>query len=97
MPAELWFICPRVVPTFWCACSGPMFAGNSGQRPVADVSSGAAAVLLAHFTRNLLGAQELTRTAKRFCREALCVPSPALRLWHCFRGDPHARGRSNQS
>ena len=48
----------------------------------------------AHFTRNLLSAQELatTATAKRFCREALALQRRLFRLWHRFRGDPHARG-----
>jgi len=48
----------------------------------------------AHFTRNLLSAQELARTAaaKRFCREALTLQRQLFRLWHRFRGDPHVRG-----
>jgi transposase len=48
----------------------------------------------AHFTRNLLSAQELARTpaAKRFCREALALQRQLFRLWHRFRGDPHVRG-----
>jgi hypothetical protein len=48
----------------------------------------------AHFTRNLLSAQELAQTvaAKRFCREALALQKRLFRLWHRFRGDPHARG-----
>lgn len=47
-----------------------------------------------HFTRNLLSAQELAKTAsaKRFCREALALQRQLFRLWHRFRGDPHARG-----
>ena len=48
----------------------------------------------AHFTRNLLSAQELAKTAsaKRFCREALALQRRLFRLWHRFRGDPHLRG-----
>jgi transposase len=48
----------------------------------------------AHFTRNLLSAQELAKTAsaKRFCREALTLQRQLFRLWHRFHGDPHARG-----
>jgi len=47
-----------------------------------------------HFTRNLLSAQELARTAaaKRFCREALTLQRHLFRLWHRFRGDPRTRG-----
>ena len=48
----------------------------------------------AHFTRNVLSAQDLatTASAKRFCREALTLQDQLFRLWHRFRGDPHARG-----
>src|SRR5207244_3061351 len=48
----------------------------------------------AHFTRNLLSAQDLAKTtsAKRFCREALALQRRLFRLWHRFHGDPHARG-----
>lgn len=48
----------------------------------------------AHFTRNLLSALDLARTAsaRRFCREALALDRQLFRLWHRFRGDPHARG-----
>lgn len=47
-----------------------------------------------HFTRNLLSAQELAKTAaaKRFCREALTLQRQLFRLWHRFRGDPRMRG-----
>jgi len=47
-----------------------------------------------HFRRNLLSAQDLatTASAKRFCREALALQRQLFRLWHRFRGDPHARG-----
>jgi transposase len=47
-----------------------------------------------HFRRNLLSAQDLatTASAKRFCREALGLQRQLFRLWHRFRGDPHARG-----
>jgi transposase len=47
-----------------------------------------------HFRRNLLSAQDLARTvsAKRFCREGLALQRQLFRLWHRFRGDPHARG-----
>jgi transposase len=48
----------------------------------------------AHVTRNMLSALDLARTpvAKRFCREALALDRRLFRLWHRFRGDPHARG-----
>ena len=48
----------------------------------------------AHFTRNLLSAQDLARTAaaRRFCREALALQAQLFRLWYRFRGDPRARG-----
>ncbi len=48
----------------------------------------------AHFTRNLLSAQDLAKTAsaKRFCREALALQRRLFRVWHRFHGDPHARG-----
>src|SRR5262249_4242491 len=48
----------------------------------------------AHFTRNLLSAQELAKTplAKRFCREALALQRRLFRLWYRFQGDPQARG-----
>ena len=47
-----------------------------------------------HFTRNLLSAQELAKTAaaQRFCREALTLQRQLFRLWHRFRGDPRTRG-----
>jgi transposase len=47
-----------------------------------------------HFTRNLLSAQELAKTAsaKRFCHEALALQKRLFRLWYRFRGDPKARG-----
>ena len=48
----------------------------------------------AHFTRNLLSAQELAKTAaaKRFCRETLALQRRLFRLWHRFRADPPVRG-----
>lgn len=48
----------------------------------------------AHFTRNLLSAQELAKTseAQRFCRTALALQKRLFRLWGRFRGDPTARG-----
>jgi len=48
----------------------------------------------AHFTRNLLSAQELTtrRSAQAFCREALALQRRLFRLWHRYRGSPGARG-----
>ena len=48
----------------------------------------------AHFTRNLLSAQELAKTAsaRRFCREALALQRQLFRFWHRFHGDPHTRG-----
>lgn len=48
----------------------------------------------AHVTRNVLSALDLATTpaAKRFCRKALALDRRLFRLWHRFRGDPHARG-----
>lgn len=48
----------------------------------------------AHFTRNLLSAQELatTASARRFCADALALQRQLFRRWHRFRGDPQARG-----
>ena len=48
----------------------------------------------AHVTRNVLSALDLATmpTARRFCREALALDRRLFRLWHRFRGDPHARG-----
>jgi transposase len=48
----------------------------------------------AHVTRNVLSALDLAKTpaAQRFCREALALDRRLFRLWHRFRGDPHARG-----
>jgi transposase len=48
----------------------------------------------AHFTRNLLSAQDLAKTtsATRFCREALALQRQLFRLWYRFHGGPHARG-----
>ena len=48
----------------------------------------------AHFTRNLLSAQDLAKTAAatRFCGEALALQRRLFRLGHRFRGDPDARG-----
>jgi transposase len=48
----------------------------------------------AHFTRNVLSAQDLAKTAsaKRFCRDVLTLQRQLFRLWHRFHGDPHARG-----
>ena len=48
----------------------------------------------AHFTRNLLSAQELATTAaaRRFYREALGLQVQLFRLWRRNRGDPHTRG-----
>lgn len=47
-----------------------------------------------HFTRNLLSALELARSAqaRRFCHEALKLQRRLFRLWHRYRGDPGARG-----
>jgi transposase len=57
-------------------------------------ASGLRQLCWAHFTRNLLSAHELAKTAaaKRFCREALALQRQLFRVWHRFRGDPHARG-----
>ena len=76
---------------------GATFAGVLGSDRLPTYLSYAAdrrQLCWAHFTRNLLSAQELAKTAaaKRFCREALALQRHLFRLWHRFRGDPHVRG-----
>lgn len=76
---------------------GPVFAGilATDRLPTyTKYHQGRAQFCWAHFTRNLLSAQELATTAaaKRFCREALALQRRLFRLWHRYRGDPHARG-----
>jgi hypothetical protein len=76
---------------------GPTFSGILGSDRLPSYLSYAATqrqFCWSHFTRNLLSAQELakTRTAQRFCREALALQKRLFRLWHRFRGDPQARG-----
>ena len=76
---------------------GEAFPGVLGSDRVPTYLTYAAArrqLCWAHFTRNLLSAQELATTApaKRFCREALALQRQLFRLWHRFRGDPHVRG-----
>ena len=48
----------------------------------------------AHFKRDLLGAQEVasSRSARRFCKEALALQGKLFRLWHRFRGGVLVRG-----
>ena len=76
---------------------GPTFAGILGSDRLPSYMTYAATqrqFCWSHFTRNLLSAQELAKTssALRFCREALALQKRLVRLWHRFRGDPHARG-----
>jgi transposase len=76
---------------------GPTFAGILGSDRLPSYLTYAAdqrQFCWSHFTRNLLSAQELAKTpaARRFCREALALQKRLFRLWHRFRGDPHARG-----
>ena len=76
---------------------GAAFAGVLGSDRLPAYLTYAAArrqFCWSHFTRNLLSAQELARTAaaKRFCREALTLQRQLFRLWHRFRGDPRTRG-----
>jgi transposase len=76
---------------------GPTFAGVLGSDRLPSYLTYAAdqrQFCWSHFTRNLLSAQELAKTpaAKRFCRETLALQKRLFRLWHRFRGDPHARG-----
>jgi transposase len=76
---------------------GASFAGVLGSDRLPSYLTYAAArrqFCWSHFRRNLLSAQELATTvsAQRFCREALALQRQLLRLWHRFRGDPHARG-----
>ncbi len=76
---------------------GPAFAGILGSDRLQTYVTYAARrrqFCWAHFTRNLKSAHELATTAaaRRFCREALALQARLFRLWHRFRGDPHARG-----
>jgi transposase len=76
---------------------GPTFTGILGSDRLPSYLTYAAnqrQFCWSHFTRNLLSAQELAKTpaAQRFCREALALQKRLFRLWHRFRGDPHARG-----
>jgi transposase len=76
---------------------GPTFAGVLGSDRLPSYLTYAAdrrQFCWSHFTRNLLSAQELAKTpaAKRFCHEALTLQKRLFRLWHRFKGDPHARG-----
>jgi len=76
---------------------GPVFAGIVGSDRLPTYLTyhkGRRQFCWAHFTRNLLSAQELATTAAatRFCREALALQAQLFRLWRRFRGDPHARG-----
>jgi transposase len=76
---------------------GPVFAGILGSDRLPTYTTYSARLhqfCWAHFTRNLLSAQELatTASAKRFCQEALALQRQLFRLWHRSRGDPHARG-----
>jgi len=75
---------------------GATFGGVLGSdrlRTYTTYPSGQRQFCWAHFTRNLLSAQELatTTSAKRFCREALALQQRLFRLWHRFRGDPRTR------
>lgn len=47
----------------------------------------------AHFKRNILGVQEISKTtdAERFCRDALALHARLFRLWHRFRAGPEVR------
>jgi hypothetical protein len=76
---------------------GPTFAGILGSDRLPSYVTYAATqrqFCWSHFTRNLLGAQELAKTpaALRSCHEALALQKRLFRVWHRFRSDPHARG-----
>jgi len=76
---------------------GAAFPGILGtDRLPAYLSYGAARrqFCWSHFTRNLLSAQELAKSAvaKRFCRDALTLQRQLFRLWHRFRAGPRTRG-----
>lgn len=76
---------------------GPTFGGTLGSDRLPSYLTYAAnqrQFCWSHFTRNLLSAQELAKTPStlRFCRDALALQKRLFRLWHRFRGDPHARG-----
>jgi transposase len=76
---------------------GATFAGVLGSDRLPTYltyAAGRRQLCWAHFTRNLLSAQELatTASAQRFCHEALALQRQLFRVWHRFHGDPHARG-----
>lgn len=76
---------------------GASFAGILGSDRLPTYltyAAGLRQLCWAHFTRNVLSAQELatTASAKRFCREALALQRQLFRLWHRFQGDPRTRG-----
>lgn len=76
---------------------GATFAGILGSDRLPSYltyAAGLRQLCWAHFTRNVLSAQELATTAaaKRFCREALALQRRLFRLWHRYRGDPAVRG-----
>jgi transposase len=72
----------------------PGILGSDRLPTYVTYASGLRQFCWAHFTRNLLSAQELAKTAsaKRFCHDALALQQRLFRLWHRYRGDPTARG-----
>jgi transposase len=72
----------------------PGILGSDRLPTYVTYASGLRQFCWAHFTRNLLSAQELAKTAsaKRFCHDALARQKRLFRLWHRHRGDPTARG-----
>lgn len=76
---------------------GDVFAGvlcSDRWKPYQTYHHGALQFCWAHFKRDLLGALDLakTRSAERFCRDALALHARLFRLWYRYRGDPAARG-----
>jgi hypothetical protein len=66
------------------------------QRPLSglfQLPQGVHAAFWAHFKRNILGVQEIAKTAdaERFCRDALALHARLFRLWHRFRAGPEVR------
>jgi transposase len=95
------FVVYRIVPSrgtdVLIALLGKVFAGVLCSDRLATYTSyqkGLLQLCWAHFTRNLLSAQDLAKTseARRFCRDALRLQKRLFRLWARFRGDPTARG-----
>ncbi len=78
------------------ADAGFDFRRHLVQRPLSglfQLPQGVHAAFWAHFKRNILGVQEIAKTAdaERFCRDALALHARLFRLWHRFRAGPEVR------